>query len=166
MWRATEIVFACHRFDIPDLDYTVANDRMIIKWWIVNDLEINGHGLEHYSTGRQVKGSIPDEIIGFFIWPNPSSLTMALGSIRPLTEMSTRNLPGGKWRPARKAGNLTTICEPIIYKMWEPRRLTTLWASTACYSDTFSFLRSWLIKALTQNLRKDTGENHEKPNSR
>jgi hypothetical protein len=31
---------------------------------------------------------------------NPSSRIMALGSIQPLTEMSTRNLPGGKGRPA------------------------------------------------------------------
>jgi hypothetical protein len=30
---------------------------------------------------------------------------MALGSNEPLTEMSTRNLPGGKGRPARKADN-------------------------------------------------------------
>jgi hypothetical protein len=28
--------------------------------------------------------------------PNPSSRTMALGSTQPLTEMSTRTLPGGK----------------------------------------------------------------------
>jgi hypothetical protein len=32
---------------------------------------------------------------------------MALGSTQPLIEMSTRNLPGGKGRPARKADNLT-----------------------------------------------------------
>jgi hypothetical protein len=31
---------------------------------------------------------------------------MALGSTQPLTEMSTRNLPGGKERPARKTDNL------------------------------------------------------------
>jgi hypothetical protein len=37
---------------------------------------------------------------------------MALGSTQPLTEISTRNLPGGKGRPARKA-DLTAICEPI-----------------------------------------------------
>jgi hypothetical protein len=24
--------------------------------------------------------------------------------------------------------------------MWEPRRLTTLWAFTACYRDSFTFL--------------------------
>jgi hypothetical protein len=35
--------------------------------------------------------------------PNPSSHTMVLGSIQPLTEMSTRNLPGG-WGGLRAAG--------------------------------------------------------------
>jgi hypothetical protein len=39
---------------------------------------------------------------------------MALGSAQPLTEMSTRNHPGGKGRPARKADNLTAIYEPIV----------------------------------------------------
>jgi hypothetical protein len=50
--------------------------------------------------------------------PNRSSRTMTLGWTQPLTEMS-------KWRPARKADNLTVICETIFYRMWEPRRLTT-----------------------------------------
>jgi hypothetical protein len=31
--------------------------------------------------------------------------------------MSTKNLPGGKGRPAREAGDLTAICEPIVKKM-------------------------------------------------
>jgi hypothetical protein len=52
--------------------------------------------------------------LGIFNLPNPSSSTMTLGSTQPLTEMSTRNLPGGKERPARKADNLTTICEPTV----------------------------------------------------
>jgi hypothetical protein len=42
-----------------------------------------------------------------------------------------------KGLPVRKAGNFTAICEPIIWKMWEPRSFTTLWAFTACYSDSF-----------------------------
>jgi hypothetical protein len=29
---------------------------------------------------------------------------------------------GGKARPTRKAENLTAICVPIVYKMWESRR--------------------------------------------
>jgi hypothetical protein len=38
---------------------------------------------------------------------------MALGSTQPLTEMSTRELPEGKGRQARKA-DLTAMCEPIV----------------------------------------------------
>jgi hypothetical protein len=64
---------------------------------------------------------------------------MALGSTQPLTEMSTRILPGGKGQLVCKADNLTAICEPIVWKMWEPRRLTTIWASTTCYRDGFTF---------------------------
>jgi hypothetical protein len=64
---------------------------------------------------------------------------MAQGSTQSLTEMSTRNIPGDKGRPARKAHSLTTICETIVWKMWEPRRLTTTSASTTCYADSFTF---------------------------
>jgi hypothetical protein len=55
----------------------------------------------------------PDEVDCFNL-PNPSSRTMALRSTQPLTKMSTRNLPGGKKRPARRADNFTAICEPIV----------------------------------------------------
>jgi hypothetical protein len=48
---------------------------------------------------------------------------MALRSTQPLTEMSTRNLPGGKGMLVRKADNLTAICEPIV--------LETVGASTS-----------------------------------
>jgi hypothetical protein len=49
--------------------------------------------------------------VDIFNLSNPSRRTMALGLTQPLTEMSTRNLPGGKKRPARKADNLGAICE-------------------------------------------------------
>jgi hypothetical protein len=39
---------------------------------------------------------------------------MVLGSTQPLTEMSTRNLPGGKGRPVRKANNLTAMYVHIV----------------------------------------------------
>jgi hypothetical protein len=39
---------------------------------------------------------------------------MALGSTQLLTEMSTRNLPWGKGRPARESDNLIAICEPTV----------------------------------------------------
>jgi hypothetical protein len=64
---------------------------------------------------------------------------MVLGSTQPLTELSTGILPGGKGRQVHKGDNLTAICESTVYKMWEPRRLTTLWASTAYYRDSFTF---------------------------
>lgn len=43
---------------------------------------------------------------------------------------------GGKARLEHKADYLTTACEPIVLKMREPRRITTLWALTACYRDS------------------------------
>jgi hypothetical protein len=52
--------------------------------------------------------------VDFFNLPNPSSRTMAQGSTQPLTEMSTRNLPGNKKRPAHRADNLAAICEPNV----------------------------------------------------
>jgi hypothetical protein len=39
---------------------------------------------------------------------------VALESTQPLTEMSTRNFPEGKMRPARKADDLTAICELAV----------------------------------------------------
>jgi hypothetical protein len=60
--------------------------------------------------------------------------------LSPLAEMSTRNLPGGKgsvsawgWQPHR---HLWADC----LQNWEPRRLTTLWASKAGYKEIFLIL--------------------------
>jgi hypothetical protein len=57
---------------------------------------------------------VPDEV-DFFNLPNPSSRTMALGSTQPLTELSTRNLPGGK--SGRRLG-LTSL-PPSMSRMSE-----------------------------------------------
>jgi hypothetical protein len=56
---------------------------------------------------------VPDEVDVFNL-PNPSSRTMTPGSTQPLTKMSTRNLPGGKKRPARRAENLAAVCKPNV----------------------------------------------------
>jgi hypothetical protein len=69
--------------------------------------------LRHYATSRKVAGSSPDEVDIFNV-PNPPSRTMDLESTQPLTEMNTRNLPGGKGRRALRADKLTSICEPIV----------------------------------------------------
>jgi hypothetical protein len=37
--------------------------------------------LGHYATSRKVAGSIPDEVIGIFNWPNPSRLTWPRGRL-------------------------------------------------------------------------------------
>jgi hypothetical protein len=77
-------------------------------------------------TSRKVTGSIPDEVIAFFNLHNPSSRAMAL-RVDPTSDSNEyQGLSHGKERPARKADMLTTICEPIVQKMWAPRRLTTL----------------------------------------
>jgi hypothetical protein len=56
---------------------------------------------------------VPDEV-DFFNLPNPSNRTMALGSTQPLTDMSTRNFPGGKKRSAHRDDNLAAIYEPNV----------------------------------------------------
>jgi hypothetical protein len=43
-------------------------------------------------------------------------------------------------RPVRNADILTAMCVTIVLVMWEPRRLTTLWAFTVCYRDSDTFL--------------------------
>jgi hypothetical protein len=118
-WSRIEFVKVCANFrktlsnsqlrrssyTLPLLDLSALNRGTRWRSW-----------LRHYATSRMVAGSIPEEVIVYFFnWPNPSSRTVALGSTQPLTEMSTRNLPGGKGgRPVRKADNFTVICEPIV----------------------------------------------------
>jgi hypothetical protein len=59
---------------------------------------------------------VPDEV-DFSNLPNPSSRIMALRSTQRLTEISTRNLPGGKKRPAHRADNLAAT--PSMSRMSE-----------------------------------------------
>jgi hypothetical protein len=49
----------------------------------------------------------------------------------------------GTGRPGRKALNPAPSVSRLPRKMWEPRRLTTLWASMASYRDGFNFLASY-----------------------
>jgi hypothetical protein len=48
--------------------------------------------LRHYATSWKIAGSLPDEVIGFFNRPIPSSRTVADSAPN---RIDTRNLPGG-----------------------------------------------------------------------
>jgi hypothetical protein len=68
---------------------------------------------------------------------------MAVGLTEPLSEMSTRNIPVGKARSARKGDSLTAICEPIVPQMLDHPRLTILWTSELNKIDKVTC--SWMI---------------------
>jgi hypothetical protein len=90
-----------------------ARIRTFIEWQFVTV----GHSICTFIVLYAYKGhagSLLEEVFGVFNWFNPSSRTMTLGSTQPLTEMSTRNLPGRKGRPACMADNFTAICEPTV----------------------------------------------------
>jgi hypothetical protein len=101
------------------------------------------------------EGCVLDSRWGYWIsnWPNPSSRTMALGSTLSLTEISTRNLPGGKGvrhvrfttslpsvsRFPRKCGNLDLIClSSDAYFLRKGGKGHDLWKSK-----TFIFNQIW-----------------------
>jgi hypothetical protein len=64
---------------------------------------------------------------------------MTLGFTHLLIDIRARSSWGCKVLAARNADKLTAICEPTVEQMWEPRRITTLWACTSCYKDSFAF---------------------------
>jgi hypothetical protein len=81
-----------------------------------------------------------DVFIGIFQFAS----SFQLGFTQPLTEMSTRSRKimflGSRARSVRRADNPTAACEPIVQTMRDPRHLTTLLASTACYGHSFALL--------------------------
>jgi hypothetical protein len=88
-----------------------------------------------------------DEVIGFSKWPNPSSRTMALGSVEPPIKMTTRNLPEGKG-----AVRLTTL-PASVYRL--SQLLTSLRVSMACYRDSFTLPLRYCMRGpgYTKNLQ-------------
>jgi hypothetical protein len=69
----------------------------------------------------------------------------ALGFTQPLTETSTRSrkiiLQGSSAWPVHRTNYLIANSEPTVYTMWDPQHLTALYASTACYGDSFTLWR-------------------------
>jgi hypothetical protein len=100
-----------------DLYYDLYTSTLYLEWanlmevmaCVQQDLWYGGTMLQ---AGRS-RDRVP-MVWTFSNLPNPSGHTMALGSTQPLTEMSTRNLPGGKGQLVHRADNPTAICEPTV----------------------------------------------------
>jgi hypothetical protein len=93
----------------------------LCKWW------------RHYVTSPKVAVSISD-VIRFFNLPNHSSRTKDLGSTQALTEMNVRKLP---WVKGGRRSKLSAVCEGLSRIIREPRRLTNILVSKACYTYRF-----------------------------
>jgi hypothetical protein len=73
----------------------------------------------HISFEALLKAGRLVNFLDFLIYPILSATVIILGSTHPLTEMSTRNLPGGKGHLLTcKADNLAAVCE--LYKSLRP----------------------------------------------
>jgi hypothetical protein len=70
-------------------------------------------------TSKKIAGSNTDKVTAFFISTLPNSSTTAMGSIQSLTGEN-------KVGPARKSDNFTAIFVLIVWKIYDPQRLTTL----------------------------------------
>jgi hypothetical protein len=97
---------------------------------------------------------------GFLNLRNPSSRTLALVSSHPLTEMNTRNFPGGKKRLARRADNLVTmrrVSENVgASTSRKPKGLHGLYRGNICKGTNsgISFTPQYLIKYVSQYLQQ------------
>jgi hypothetical protein len=82
------------------------------------------------------------------------NLPAALWHTQRVTE-----IPGIFVDQAHKADNITAICEPIVYRMWEPQRLTT----TACYRDSFTLFLPFALLRIRRGgggeIKKISGSN-------
>jgi hypothetical protein len=137
----------------------------------------------HHSYKQEARGSVvgwgtmlqagrspvrvPDDV-DFFHLHNPSSRIMALGSTQPLTEMSTRNFPGGKKRAARRADNLAAIYELNVWNVGvstsrNPKGLHGLYRDN--FTVTFIFINNVNVIKATKNNDNQVNRSRDIPES-
>ena len=121
-WKVWNFLTSWRTADLPTRAFSMQLLSVTICWqrWAIY--------IHTYIHTRETRwrSSIPDGVTGIFHWHNPSGRTMALGSIQPLTEMSTRNISlGGKG--ARCVG-LTTLppSGADCLEIWDPQPSGTL----------------------------------------
>ena len=68
----------------------------------------------------EVVDSIPESVTRIFHLHNPSGSTMVLGLTQPLTEISTRNISGGKGGRCVGLTNVPPSCTECL-EIWEPQ---------------------------------------------
>jgi hypothetical protein len=108
--------------------------------FLVSSCSVTQHSwLRHYAISWKVVGLIPAEVIGFFNWPTPS-----LRSIQPLTEMSTRNVPGLK---GARHIRPTTSPPSVSCSVSEFHLGIHVWFCTSLVSDNRSYMKCNSVSA-------------------
>jgi hypothetical protein len=83
------------------------NPKFVISWGFISPHEV-AYLVDEQCYKPESRGFDSRWVTEIFNWSNPSSRTMVLESTQPLTEVSIRNLPGGKGRPGGRRVRLTT----------------------------------------------------------
>ena len=97
--------------------------------------------LRHCAASRKVASSIPGGVTGISHSHNPFRRIMALGSTKPLTEMSTRNISwGGKDGQCVGLTTLSRSCADYL-EMWEPELPGTLRVCPDLLQGLFNLIR-------------------------
>jgi hypothetical protein len=97
---------------MPIGDVAMCKERKLAAWFLYSVSGVARGNVVGWGTMLQAGRSrvqFPMRSLDFSF-----DLIRALGSTQFLTEISTRNLPGSKGRPAPKADNLTALCDPIV----------------------------------------------------
>jgi hypothetical protein len=68
------------------------------------------------------------------------------------TSATKKKVYENRARLARKADNITSVCELVAWTMWEPRHLTTLQASTAFYGHSSLFFLFFLVRTANDDI--------------